>query len=574
MPMSRVLQVGDTFRDMRGDEYRVMEVLGEGNMAIVYLVHPPNLPLLRYAVKMVKLPDHAEPALREEFLRCFERERQIMEQVSQLHHPNIAALYGAGTSQDGVPYIILEQLEGETLHAHLGRHAPLPFAEALRIAAQIGEALTAIHGLDVVHRDLSTRNVFLCRPRAAGATDPPLLKLIDFGVAKFAGTTLHPGVYGSPAYMAPEQAAGGEFVDARADQFALAAIVFEMLAGEPAFAAPADPAQQVLKRVQQEDLGARLAGLPVPQPVRAALERALGKDPKQRYRSVEEFLCALQEPERAPSAGVLPADAAKGATPPGVAVAPLALPGLGSYALMTAAVLLCAAVTYKVSSRHLAASQLKTALPGRTGAASLLAAGSVAVPAPAPEAAGSEPTGPPSSGPAPPADLRAPAAPALAASTSPPGSSAAPLPAPTERASATPSAPDSAETERRPKMSRRAEHRSSGAARTQFRVEPHFTQQNVSAATMTAAESVAIQCLEQQRARRHLPAACRLKLTHSRSQSAYFVTDPDCVLSNNDFAISLELCIADGMRKKAVDPPPASLSIVIFTQTTEGRASQ
>lgn len=548
---------------MRGGEYLVIEVLGEGNMATVYLVCPPNLPLLRYAVKMVKLPEQAESALRTEFLRCFERERQIMEQVSHLHHPNIAALYGAGTSQDGAPYIILEQLEGETLHAHLNRSGPLLLSEALRITMQIGEALTAIHSLDVVHRDLSTRNVFVCRPRTEGAKETALIKLIDFGVAKFAGTTLHPGVYGSPAYMAPEQAAGGEFIDARADQFALAAILFEMISGESAFAEPADPAQQVMQRVQQEDLGARLFALPVAPPVRAALERALSKDPKQRYRSVQEFLSALQEPERMPPRGAGPADSVRTAAAAGATLTPLALPGLGSYAGMAVFVLLCAVAAYKVaSSRHpgAAGNPRPPAKLDLGAVTSTPTAGRDIAPEPVQDQVPTKPQ---------PAVAELDAGHPGPAGDTPPGPKE---PAGSPPASANPPAPPQTQPPRR--GGRGGEHRPSGAARSQIHVEPRFGQNDVSPAIKVAAASAAIQCLEQQRARHRLPAACRLKLTRSRTQSAYFVTDPDCTLSNNDFAVSLELCIADGMRKKGVVPLPESLHIVISSQTSEGRALQ
>ncbi|MFO0576900.1 MAG: serine/threonine-protein kinase [Polyangia bacterium] len=551
---------------MRGGEYLVMEVLGEGNMATVYLVRPPNLPLLRYAVKMVRFPEQTSDELREEFLRCFERERQIMEQVAQLHHPNIAALYGTGTSQDGSPYIILEQLEGETLHAHLGRRAPLPFAEALRITAQLGDALTAIHGLDIVHRDLSTRNVFLCRPRTEAAAETQLVKLIDFGVAKFVGATLHPGVYGSPAYMAPEQAAGGDFVDTRADQFGLAAILFEMLSGEPAFAAPAERAERVLLRVQREDLGIRIDALAISRPARAALKQALSKEPDQRFRSVQEFMDALQGPERAapkeePSAEPAHRPAAGGPT------AALPLPSLRSYILLAIALCAIGAAAYRVSlsvSAPRSAGSQAQAMPDQPRASS-----DATVPPPPSPGASATSGGTLAAAPAatppvatPPAATPPAATPAGAVSAAPP---AVPI-------AAVASAPADAAEERSSPAPPRPPPRSGGRSKQTFRIEPHFGRAGISSAARQAATAAVFGCLDKLRGRRRLPGACRLTLSRSRAQDKYYVTDPECQLPNNDFVISLELCASTEV--KSLPEHPESFSVWITPQPVEGKAAQ
>jgi serine/threonine-protein kinase len=306
------LQPGDPFRDARGDEYRVRSILGEGGMAIVYEVDHPRT-TIRRAIKVVKFPDGADAETKEELRRCFARERRMLEEVWQLRHPSIAEIYDHGTTADGEPYLVMEALDGETLGAYLRRVGRLKWPEARHIALQIGEALTAIHGLGIVHRDLSTRNVFVLRPRQAG--EPLRIKLIDFGLAKYSGLTLHPGVYGSPAYMAPEQAAGRNVIDVRADQFALGAVLFELLSGTPAFAENGHAVHDILEQVQSADLGAQIDQLAIPARAREALRRALNKTPGARFPRTQELLHELQADETTTMASGRPGPTAGGASP-------------------------------------------------------------------------------------------------------------------------------------------------------------------------------------------------------------------------------------------------------------------
>jgi serine/threonine protein kinase len=169
----------------------------------------------------------------------FEREAKT---ISSLNHPNICTLHDIG-QQDGVDYLVLEHLEGESLAARLEK-GPLPLEQALRCGAEIADALARAHDHGVVHRDLKPGNAFLTRSGA---------KLLDFGLAKLAPALTPlpaPGlsalateekplteagtVMGTYPYMSPEQLEGKE-ADARTDVFALGALLFEMLTGRPAF---------------------------------------------------------------------------------------------------------------------------------------------------------------------------------------------------------------------------------------------------------------------------------------------------------------------------------------------------
>lgn len=340
--MAKQFQPGDLFTDTKGDSYRVRRVLGEGGMAVVYEVDHPRT-AIRYAVKVAKIPEGCAPALRNELIRCFNREREMMERVWHLRHPHIATLIDAGTTAGGEPYIILEYLDGETVAERLKRQGALPWPEAHAIALQMGDALAAVHSLTIVHRDLSLRNVFLCSSRRS---DSLYVKLLDFGVAKYAGHTIHPGLYGSPPYMAPEQASERAVIDERADQFALASCLIEMLTGKPPFARESEDVKQILTRVQTEDVGALIQGLDVPASVRSSLARALKKEPDQRFPSIEDFVEELRRAGPAGEAVHTPAAPSPDGPYPVAAVNSLPAAPFGQwfYIAIGAAVMLCGAL--------------------------------------------------------------------------------------------------------------------------------------------------------------------------------------------------------------------------------------
>jgi len=216
--------------------------------------------------------------------------------AASVNHPGICPLYEVG-EDDGLPFIAMELLEGQPLSERLGRE-PLPSTEAVDIALPILDALAAFHEQGLVHRDLKPSNVFLT---------PHGVRLVDFGLARPAsgespdsvvtesnltGTGV---IVGTPRYMAPEQVRG-EAVDGRADLFAVGAILFEMLAGRPAFAG--STAVEVLHATLYEQPPA-LTGSPAIAAIDRVIRRALGKAPKDRYPSAREMSDDLRAALRA-----------------------------------------------------------------------------------------------------------------------------------------------------------------------------------------------------------------------------------------------------------------------------------
>jgi eukaryotic-like serine/threonine-protein kinase len=267
--------------------YEITHLLGKGGMGAVWAARHLRLPGKRVAIKvLLGGTDDAQALAR------FRREAEI---ASRIGHAGIVEVLDFNQLPDGTPYQVLEYLGGESLGARL-RRGPLPVATALDYARQIGSALAAAHRAGVVHRDLKPENLFLC-PTDAGGVVAERVKVLDFGISKIRGSqtvkTQEQVLIGTPQYMAPEQASGNNAaIDARTDLFALGAIVYEMLAGRPAFTG-----ESVVAVIMNVVTGtpAPLASLApdVPPPVVAAIERALAKKPEERFADVATFIEAL-----------------------------------------------------------------------------------------------------------------------------------------------------------------------------------------------------------------------------------------------------------------------------------------
>ena len=285
--------------------YEIVAPLGAGGMGEVYRARDTRLDRT-VAVKILPAALAVDAAFRERF----DREARA---ISQLTHPNICTLYDVG-HEGGVHYLVLEHLDGTTLESRLAA-GPLPIADALRIAGEIGGALDAAHRAGIVHRDLKPGNVMLTKSGA---------KLLDFGLAKTAapviatsGLSMLPttppaptitaqgAILGTFQYMAPEQIDGSE-ADARTDIFAFGCVLYEMLTGRKAFDG----------KTRAALLGAILKDEPAPvsqlQPlVPRALDRVvatcLAKEPDDRWQSVRDLIrelgWAAAVADAAPSAG-------------------------------------------------------------------------------------------------------------------------------------------------------------------------------------------------------------------------------------------------------------------------------
>jgi len=277
-----VLDVGSVL----GETYRIQALIGRGGMGAVWAAEHLRLPGKHVAVKV--LLDAAAGG--EEMLQRFRREAEI---ASRLGHPNIVEVLDFNTLPTGQPYIVLEYLRGETLAGRLAS-GRLQLDEALAITRQIGSALQAAHRAGVVHRDLKPDNVFLCTPEE---DMPTKVKVLDFGISKIRGSqslrTQDAILMGTPQYMSPEQATGkNTAVDARTDVFAVGAIVYEMLGGQPAFAG-GSLAEVVYRVVHGEPTPLRELAPALPENVLNAVERALQKDPAVRPQDIGAFILEL-----------------------------------------------------------------------------------------------------------------------------------------------------------------------------------------------------------------------------------------------------------------------------------------
>jgi eukaryotic-like serine/threonine-protein kinase len=296
--------------------YRVIERLGAGGMGVVYKAEDSRLGRF-VALKFLS----EELAHDSQWMSRFEREARVL---ASLNHPSIAVIYGLEKS-NGLSAIAMELVEGPTLAESMAK-SRIPIPQALSIAARIAEALEYAHEHGIVHRDLKPGNVKL---RNDGA-----VKVLDFGLAKTmdqkdaSPVTTHPGaVVGTPAYMAPEHAAGLA-VDRRADIWAFGVVLFEMLAGCHVFA----------RKTSLETMAAIARDEPpwdkLPQETPAAvvqlLRRCLDKDPKRRLRDIGEARIALEHAEG-------------GSAPPVSSPAPRALPIRGIVTVLGTALLLGAA---------------------------------------------------------------------------------------------------------------------------------------------------------------------------------------------------------------------------------------
>jgi serine/threonine-protein kinase len=278
--------------------YRIEDVIGAGGMGIVYRARDTRPKLDRIVAIKVLTPDLRDDP---ELLRRFEREGRAL---AALNHPHICAVFDVGQA-DGIDFLVMEYVAGETLAERLTRSGALPVREALQIAIDVAGALEAAHEHGIVHRDLKPANIKI--------RDDGTVKVLDFGLAKamtsptVSGQRTQPGIIlGTAAYMSPEQAAAKP-VDKRTDLWAFGVVLLEMLTGRRVF--EGETASHVLAAILAKEPDWTALPARTPAAIRRLLRRCLEKDRKRRLDSAADARLEIED-ALAEHAGEFPSTAA------------------------------------------------------------------------------------------------------------------------------------------------------------------------------------------------------------------------------------------------------------------------
>jgi len=262
--------------------FEITEMIGGGGMGVVYLAHDTRL---NRSVAIKSMPrglmDNATARTR------FQREARLL---ASLNHPSIAVIHDI-IEQEALGYLVLEYIPGQTLAERIAK-GPLKLQEALTIALQIAEALSAAHEHDVIHRDLKPGNIKI--------TPEDKVKVLDFGLAKAVSgkpseepTTTEPGkIIGTPAYMSPEQACGKP-TDKRSDIWSFGCLMYEMLTGHLPF--EGQTSTEILARIIEREPDWEMLPENTPSNIRVLLRRCLEKEPRRRLRDIVDIAITLEE---------------------------------------------------------------------------------------------------------------------------------------------------------------------------------------------------------------------------------------------------------------------------------------
>jgi len=273
------------------DTYIPERILGEGGMGRVYLARHTRIRQKRVAVKVL----HPEYFLNAQVLARFQREAETAAAIS---HPNVVTVLDVDRTPHGLPYLVTEYLDGIELADQLKAREKFSATTAVHIARQLCRGLGAAHKSQVIHRDVKPQNIFLVGDFAHGVPERPTIKVLDFGLSRFSdgsGTDLTQAgcIMGTPAYMAPEQARGLQ-VDHRTDVYGAGVVLYTMLTGRPPFEGDT-PQATVLAAMNAEPPRPRSFEPSIPPRLELIIERAMAREPADRYQDMAAFEQALAD---------------------------------------------------------------------------------------------------------------------------------------------------------------------------------------------------------------------------------------------------------------------------------------
>jgi eukaryotic-like serine/threonine-protein kinase len=278
----------EALRTALDGRYAVDRLIGQGGMATVYLARDVRheRPV---AIKVLR-PELAASIGSDRFLR-------EIKLAAHLQHPNILALYDSGEA-NGFLYYVMPFVEGESLRARLDREEQLPLPDAIQLTCEVAEALECAHKRGIIHRDIKPENILIQAGHALVADFGIARAVSEAGGDKLTETGM---AVGTPHYMSPEQALGGDHVDGRSDEYSLACVTYEMLVGQPPFHGP--NAMAILARHSMEAVPSlRVVRRSIPDDIEDAVMRALEKTPADRFPTVKEFADCLLEADLGPTA--------------------------------------------------------------------------------------------------------------------------------------------------------------------------------------------------------------------------------------------------------------------------------
>ncbi len=282
------MEAGDLIGSLIAERYHILEKLGEGGMGAVYLAEHVKMGL-KVAIKVM-------PQAMANDVDAIARFHREAKNAARIKHPNVCGILDFGETPDGLIYLAMEYVEGETLTALLKREGALSPARTAGILAQCCDALQSAHDLDIVHRDLKPDNIMVTK----GRDGTHFVKIVDFGIAKAMmaedGQTVTKTGYivGTPEYMSPEQVSG-EALDGRSDNYSLALVLFRMLTGSLPFRADT-PQESLASRLATDPskLNEAAPGIEFPAQLQELMDRALARSRDGRFSSAVEFGKAVE----------------------------------------------------------------------------------------------------------------------------------------------------------------------------------------------------------------------------------------------------------------------------------------